>query len=292
MPDTFTGNLGLTLPEVGASRNSWGSKLNTDLQSVDAHIYARMPPGAMCDFAGPTVPNGWLPCDGRAISRVDYAALFAAIGGYWGAGDGSTTFNLPDLRGYLTLGVGNAADSGGQLRGLSLGQKFGLWWASLSQSNLPNFKLNMTTNGEHQHTGTADVQGDHTHTGSTDVQGVHSHEVPLRSVPSVVDGGGAASLPDGGGSILMGTTAAGGHSHNISTTLNGGHAHNIATLAGQGGHVHDVFLNGGGLNHENTQPSAGVVKMIFTGRVTLAAIRDAPVPGMTAPADDASGHTG
>jgi hypothetical protein len=89
----------------------------------------------------------------------------------------------------------------------------------------------------------------------------------------------------------MGTTAAGGHAHNISTTGAGWHSHNTATTT-PGGHVHDVWLNGGGVNHENTQPSAGVVKMIFTGRVTLAATRADPVPGalLADTTGDAMGH--
>lgn len=50
-------------------------------------------------FAFSTVPTGWLKANGAAVSRTAYASLFAAIGTTWGSGDGSTTFNLPDLRG-------------------------------------------------------------------------------------------------------------------------------------------------------------------------------------------------
>lgn len=53
-----------------------------------------------------TIPNGWLLCDGSAVSRSTYALLFAAIGTAYGAGDGSTTFNLPDYRGSIGAGVG------------------------------------------------------------------------------------------------------------------------------------------------------------------------------------------
>ena len=53
--------------------------------------------GAVVAFAGSTTPQGWLLCDGSAVSRKDYAALFAVIGTTYGAGDGSTTFNLPNL---------------------------------------------------------------------------------------------------------------------------------------------------------------------------------------------------
>ncbi len=55
--------------------------------------------GTVLDFAGTTAPDGWLMCFGQAVSRTTYANLFAKIGTIYGAGDGSTTFNLPDCRG-------------------------------------------------------------------------------------------------------------------------------------------------------------------------------------------------
>jgi tail collar domain/collagen triple helix repeat protein len=67
------------------------------------------PVGSMVAFASATPPSGWLLCDGRAVSRTTYAALFAAIGTAWGIGDGSTTFNLPDMRGRFPRGVDNGA---------------------------------------------------------------------------------------------------------------------------------------------------------------------------------------
>ena len=62
-------------------------------------------PGTVIDFAGPNSPSGYLLCDGTPVSRTTYAALFSSIGTYWGIGDGSTTFNLPDLRGLFTRGA-------------------------------------------------------------------------------------------------------------------------------------------------------------------------------------------
>ncbi len=63
-------------------------------------------PGAVMDHAGSTAPEGWLECDGSAVSRTTYAALFTAIGEVWGAGDTSTTFNLPDFRSKARIGKG------------------------------------------------------------------------------------------------------------------------------------------------------------------------------------------
>jgi len=55
-------------------------------------------------------PTGWLLCDGSAVSRTTYSALFGVISTGWGVGDGSTTFNLPDLRGRFPVGVGTHTD--------------------------------------------------------------------------------------------------------------------------------------------------------------------------------------
>lgn len=62
-------------------------------------LSAVIPPGALIHYAGRTVPSGWLICNGANVRRKDYAALFAAIGTTYGAGDGSSTFNLPNLNG-------------------------------------------------------------------------------------------------------------------------------------------------------------------------------------------------
>jgi microcystin-dependent protein len=74
-----------------------------------------IPSGVVFPFAGTTAPYGYLICDGRAISRSDYADLFMMIGTSHGIGNGSTTFNLPDYRGRFLRGVdglaGNDPDS-------------------------------------------------------------------------------------------------------------------------------------------------------------------------------------
>lgn len=76
------------------------------------------PAGALMAFAMSTPPTGWLKADGSAVSRTTYPSLFAAIGTTYGAGDGSTTFNLPDLRGEFIRGWDNG-------RGVDSGRIFG-----------------------------------------------------------------------------------------------------------------------------------------------------------------------
>ena len=70
-----------------------------------------VPSGAIMPFAGSTAPSGWLLSYGQAISRTTYAALFAAIGTAHGVGDGSTTFNVPDMRGRVVAGQDNMGGS-------------------------------------------------------------------------------------------------------------------------------------------------------------------------------------
>jgi hypothetical protein len=82
------------------------------------NVPPRMPPGTVVSYAASTVPTGWLECNGAAISRTTYASLFAAIGTVFGIGNGSSTFNLPDLRGYFVRGYDNS-------RGVDPSREFG-----------------------------------------------------------------------------------------------------------------------------------------------------------------------
>ena len=63
-----------------------------------------LPIATMTEYPSDTIPQNWLLCNGQAVSRTDYAELFAVIGTLYGAGDGSTTFNLPDMRGRVVVG--------------------------------------------------------------------------------------------------------------------------------------------------------------------------------------------
>ena len=65
--------------------------------------------GILVPFAGTSAPSGWLACDGSAVSRTTYATLFSVIGTTWGAGNGTTTFNVPDLRGAFLRGSGTSS---------------------------------------------------------------------------------------------------------------------------------------------------------------------------------------
>lgn len=85
----------------------------------DSPSFIPIPPGVMSAYGGSSAPTGYLLCDGSAVSRTTYAALFAAISTTFGTGDGSTTFNVPDMRGRFPFGK---ATSG---TGSTLGTTFG-----------------------------------------------------------------------------------------------------------------------------------------------------------------------
>lgn len=137
-----------------------------------------VPPGTLISFAGATAPVGYLFCDGAAISRTGYQPLFNAIGTTWGTGDGSTTFNVPDLRGYFMRGSGTNADG---TVGTSVGSK------------------------------QADAYLNHTH-GVTDPGHAHSYTT---TIVAASGGGGVAFTGSGSGTTGTATT---GVTVNTSTT--------------------------------------------------------------------------
>lgn len=106
-----------------------------------SRINALALPGLLIDYAGTSVPAGWLACDGSAVSRSTYAALFAAIGTTWGSGDGSTTFNVPDLRNRFTRGPTPGA----------VGGTGGADTVTLTAAQMPQQTLSITDPG-HAHT--------------------------------------------------------------------------------------------------------------------------------------------
>ena len=86
------------------------------------------PAGVVLPFAGSVAPQGYLLCDGSAVDRTTYANLFAVIGTTYGSGDGSSTFNLPDLSGRVVLGVSQSH---------ALGTTGGEATHTLTESELP-----------------------------------------------------------------------------------------------------------------------------------------------------------
>lgn len=123
---------------------------NTDLPTVVSSWRVisspQLPIGSIIDFGTTTPPTGYLGCDGSAVSRTTYASLFAVISTTWGVGDGSTTFNLPDLRRRTTIGKGGTGTG-------EIGNAVG---------NIGGEESHTMVVGEiatHNHNGTGSVQG-------------------------------------------------------------------------------------------------------------------------------------
>lgn len=83
---------------------------NTSIE-LNGHPLGGIITGSIQMYAGSTAPSGWLICDGSAVSRDDYANLFSVIGTTYGSGDGSTTFNLPNLKGRVAVGYDSSDTS-------------------------------------------------------------------------------------------------------------------------------------------------------------------------------------
>lgn len=171
---------------------------------------AALPSGILLPFAGAAAPAGWLLCYGQAVSRSTYGALFNAIGTTYGAGDGSTTFNLPDLRGRIPAGkdnMGGTAASrlttaGSGVDGATLGAAGGGETHTLTSAQMP----------VHNHTGTAASGGAHTHN--------------VQTIGGAFSAGAAQVAASTGGNFTALTQSAGAHTHTLSVDNAGsGNAH-------------------------------------------------------------------
>lgn len=90
-------------------------------QFVEAVAAAIFPTGVQVPYGGSVAPAGFLLCDGSAVSRITWANLFSVCGTTYGAGDGSTTFNIPDKRGRGSIGSGTGIGLSARTRGAKFG---------------------------------------------------------------------------------------------------------------------------------------------------------------------------
>jgi microcystin-dependent protein len=119
MANTYTPNLNLAKPAHGDV--NWHIPINENWDKIDSAMKDNAnricPTGSIIMYGAATAPTGWLLCNGSAVSRTTYADLFAIIGTRFGAGNGSTTFNLPNLQNRFVVGAGasyNINDTGGE----------------------------------------------------------------------------------------------------------------------------------------------------------------------------------
>ena len=113
--------------------------------------------GFIKEFAGSAIPSGYLQCDGSAVSRTTYAALFAVIGVTYGVGDGVTTFALPDKRGRAGYGTGTGDATGAT--NVALGDKVGEATHVLTLDELPNVSPKLQVDGGNVDSINAETRG-------------------------------------------------------------------------------------------------------------------------------------
>ena len=180
---------------------------------------ASLPAGTIVQWPGATAPANWLLCQGQAVSRTTYASLFAAIGVQYGAGDGTTTFNLPNLKGRVAVGLDSS-----QTEFDTLGETGGAKTHTLSISEMPSH-----THIQDAHT---HIQNSHNHT-----QDPHSHSLGGTLISSFVGYGqnspinGNATNPSSGGvnsttATNQATTATNQNTTATNQNTGGGQAHN------------------------------------------------------------------
>jgi microcystin-dependent protein len=165
-------------------------------------------------------PYGWLKCNGEEVSRTEYAALYAAIGTRFGTGDGTDTFNLPDLRGEFVRGWDDE-------RGIDADRVLGTAQAGQNASHTHN--ATAATAGGHSHTGSTADAGSHLHSFSadTDTQGAHTHAMPRAINAEVGIGGPNITTANGADGATAQSFGAGDHHHSVvgATAPDGLHAH-------------------------------------------------------------------
>jgi len=120
-----------------------GQAIVTDGAGVLSFGFA-FAPGFIAAFGGTTTPTGWLECNGQNVSRTTYAELFSAIGTTWGAGDGSTTFTLPDLRRSTLVGKGG---TGTGVLGNAVGNVGGAETVNIQHTHLVSGSTGNTSGG-------------------------------------------------------------------------------------------------------------------------------------------------
>lgn len=137
---TFVGNDDTRLP-TQAENDAMAGVSGTNPSSANPFVDAALLTGTIVAWGGASAPTGWLLCDGTAVSRTTYANLFAILSTTYGTGDGSTTFNLPNLKGKVIVGKDVA-----QTEFDTLGEAGGEKTHVLTESEMPSHSHN-TFNG-------------------------------------------------------------------------------------------------------------------------------------------------
>jgi len=235
------------LPSQASNSGKYLTTNGTDSSWGTVSAGTTIPAGSMQMFAGAitqsassgtvttNAPSGWLLANGDLVSRSTFSALFSAIGTAFGAGDGSTTFALPDMRSRVGVGVG----TGVSLTARTLGGTVGTETETLTSAQIPAHS--------HPNTVGSTAGGTNNITGGMSRATVHNHSVDRAAWTN--SGSAPYTFTGGGSNIAL---------QNIGI-------HNSDSLD----HTHNLFITnanntGGGSSHNNMQPSIGLNFIIKT----------------------------
>jgi microcystin-dependent protein len=219
--------------------------------------YPLVPVGTVVAFAGSSAPEGWLMCDGSAVSRSTYANLWVTLSSTYGNGDGATTFNLPNAKGRSVVGAGTGsgltartvADTGGAesvtLTGAQSGTSAHGHGNNISAST-GTVSADHAHNANHGHTASSVSAGSHTH-----LIGSHDHSYKTAATATagtsraILTGTGSGATTGGINSAEVGQVAGysysdGSHSHSITVDGNNFNTGGITV-----NHTHAVTVAGG-----------------------------------------------
>jgi len=248
------------------------SKLSNNAVSLAklaaAVAQALVPSGAITAYGGAAAPSGYLLCDGSLVSRTVYSALFTAIGTNYGAGDGSTTFALPNLKGRVAVGFDST-----QVEFDAFTDNVGVKTVTLTSAEMPSHSHTTSSRTWTQSTGSGTLTDPgHIHTGSTDFTNAahtHSFQVKQKSDAAMTHNG-STTLAAGGtnatSEITLNTSAATAgidHNHtlNMASAVTG---ITVASVTVTGSFTLTVDNTGGGGAHNNLQPYTVVNYIIKT----------------------------
>jgi len=202
----------------------------TSWSSVGASSTIDMPIGSVQPWLGASAPSGWLLCTGQAVSRSTYSSLFSIVSTRFGTGDGTTTFNLPNLQGYQVVGAaaasGNIDNTGtftsGTIDSYSIAAHSG---TAAAHSHSLTYTAFTETQHDYTHSHTATVAETtatltaHTFSDTSNAGQSHTH------TPSNANGGGLNTVASG---AIRPTSA---HTHSGPTVSTDTHTHGVTTAS-------------------------------------------------------------
>jgi len=237
--------------------------------------------GSIHAYSSETIPTGYLKCNGQAVSRTTYSKLYSVIGTTYGSGDGSTTFNLPNLSGKVAVGTGTGTDSNNTSKSFTIASTGGATTHTVTTSEMASHTHSISLGNSKSTTGNNSAGQSATWypgTDHTSWSGSHTHNFTSITGTDFTVASGTGS---GSSGIYMGISGSQGkqngtitNAHWFSHTGNGNGVYGSSTVAshshtvtpsgsvsvGNTSHTHTIKPNGSNANkggsgaHNNVQP--------------------------------------